>query len=195
MFCTLQDLTGARKFPVTTASFDFLSNVKCEGKENILCLFSKISCFWSKFGTVAVADHPSWFQLSGVSSRLKIRWAGVRNLSHSPTFANTPRMSSILVRGWGKTIKPWPGQDPTFGWVSSGQGMEKSIRSSVASLESPLPHTAASAAHASPQAGLHLRLHPRRHRHTLSHPWLMAMLQKGRDVFWRSRRTAGRHQS
>ena len=109
-------------------------------------------------------------------------------MSHSPTFANTPRMSSILVRGWGKTIKPWPGQDPTFGWVSSGQGMEKSIRSSVASLESPLPHTAASAAHASPQAGLHLRLHPRRHRHTLSHPWLMAMLQKGRDVFWRSRR-------
>ena len=55
-------------------------------------------------------------------------------------------------------------------WVGifrAGGGMEKSIRSSVASLlESPLPHTAtASAAHASSQAGLHLQLHALSHAH------------------------------
>ena len=77
-------------------------------------------------------------------------------------------------------------QDPTFGWVSSGQGMEKSIRSSVASPESPLPHNPASAAHASPEAGLHPHLQPphrplhhSQHCHPLCHRWLiMAMLQK-----------------
>ena len=86
-----------------------------------------------------------------------------------------------LLRG---AVKHQPGQNPTFGWVSSGQGMEKSIRSSVASPESPLPHTPTSAAHASPEEGRHPGLHPCQRpphqcqrRQALCHRWLM--LQKG----------------
>ena len=96
-----------------------------------------------------------------------------------------------LLRG---AIKHQPGQNPTFGWVSSGQGMEKSIRSSSCCLAARGSHSSASAACASQEAGLRpfLRLDVDHHmvadvdiNVNFCQHRLMTSHQKSGDVLWR----------
>ena len=96
-----------------------------------------------------------------------------------------------LLRG---AIKHQPGQNPTFGWVSSGQGMEKSIRSSSCCLAARGSHASASAACASQEAGLRPSLQLDVDHHLVAdldinvnfcQHRLMTSHQKSGDVLWR----------